>query len=86
VGANDRAAKSVASPTAYHASMAERTLRRQTSKVGARCGNTARRDLCGGGALTRVSTAILHEEGGEETDYAENKKPFPSRRTKTEAE
>jgi hypothetical protein len=33
--------------------------RRQTLEVGARCGNTARPDLCGGHAVTRVPTAIL---------------------------
>ncbi len=42
--------------------MAKRTLRRQTPKVGARCGNTARRDLCGGRVVTRVPTAIGSRE------------------------
>jgi len=41
--------------------VAKRTLRRQTPKVGARCGNTARRDLCGGRAVTRVPTAICRK-------------------------
>jgi hypothetical protein len=42
--------------------VAKRTLRRQTPKVGARCGNTARRDLCGGRVVTRVPTAIGSRE------------------------
>jgi hypothetical protein len=33
VGADDRAAKSMASPTTYHPSLAQHTLRRQTPKV-----------------------------------------------------
>ena len=36
-------------------------FRRQTPEVGARCGNSARRDLCGGHTVMRVSTAILQE-------------------------
>ena len=58
VATNDRAAKSVASEATNHTSLAKQTLRRQTLKVGARCGNTARRDLCGGRVVTRVPTAI----------------------------
>ncbi len=58
VEADDRAAKSMASQTAHHASLAQPALRRQTPEVGARCGNTARRVLCGGRAVTRVPTAI----------------------------
>ena len=37
--------------------LAQRALRRQTLKVGARCGNSARRDLCGGLGVTCVPTA-----------------------------
>ena len=58
VAADDRAADRWLPETAYHASVAERTLRRQTPKVGAGCGNTARPDLCGGRAVMRVPTAI----------------------------
>ena len=38
-------------------SLANRALRRQALKVRARCGNSARRDLCGGRGETRVPTA-----------------------------
>jgi hypothetical protein len=38
--------------------MAQRSLRRQTPEVGARCVNHARRDLCGGCAAMRIPTAI----------------------------
>ena len=58
VAANDSSAKSVATQTPDHTPMARPTLRRQTPEVGARCGNTARRDLCGGHAVTCVPTAI----------------------------
>lgn len=39
------------------ASISERALLRQTLKVGARCGNAARRDLCGGPPERAVPTA-----------------------------
>ena len=42
----------------YPSSLAERTLRRQIPKVGARCVNHARRDLCGGHPAMDVPTAI----------------------------
>ena len=45
-------------PRPYPSSLAERTLRRQTPKVGARCVNHARRDLCGGRSAMGVPTAI----------------------------
>src|SRR5580698_5912073 len=60
VAADDRAAKSMATQAAHHASVAWPALRRQTPEVGARCGKSARRDLCGRRVVTRVSTAILH--------------------------
>ena len=58
LAANDRAAKSMASQAAHHTPMAWQTLRRQTPKVGARCGDAASRDLCGGRVVTHVPTAI----------------------------
>src|SRR6266436_2586942 len=42
----------------YPSSLAERTLRRQIPKVGARCVNHARRDLCGGCSAMGIPTAI----------------------------
>ena len=36
------------------------TLRRQIPKVGARCVNHARRDLCGGCSAMSIPTAIAH--------------------------
>ena len=48
----------VPASTAYPSSLAKRSLRRQTPKVGARCVNHARRDLCGGCAAMRIPTAI----------------------------
>ena len=39
------------------------TLRRQTPKVGARCVNHARRDLCGGLPVMEVPTAIAWGKG-----------------------
>src|SRR4051812_4880374 len=65
---NDRAAKSMASKTANHTSLAKQTLRRQTPEVGAVCGNTARTDLCGGRVVTCVPTAIGSRGGGERTE------------------
>ena len=40
-----------------HASLSKRALLRQTPEVGARCGNSARRDLCGGPLERAVPTA-----------------------------
>src|ERR1700686_717497 len=48
----------VLTSTPYPSSLAERTLRRQIPKVGARCVNHARRDLCGGHPAMDVPTAI----------------------------
>ena len=48
----------MASEAAGNPSLASRTVCRQIPKVGARCGNSARRDLCGGYAATRIPTAI----------------------------
>ena len=62
MGAYDRAGELVASHTAYHPSLARQALCRQTPNVGARCGNTARWDLCGGHMVTCVPTAILDRE------------------------
>jgi len=42
----------------YPSSLAERTLRRQIPKVGARCVKHARRDLCGGCSAMGIPTAI----------------------------
>jgi hypothetical protein len=39
--------------------VAKRSVCRSSSTVGARCGNSARRDLRGGYAVTRIPTAIL---------------------------
>src|SRR5260370_28670953 len=44
--------------TAHPSSVAQRSFRRQTPEVGARCVNHARRDLCGGCAAMRIPTAI----------------------------
>ena len=44
--------------SAYPSPLAEGPLRRPTPKVGARCVNHARRDLCGGGAAMRIPTAM----------------------------
>ena len=43
----------------HPSSMARCSLRRQLPKVGARCVNYARRDLCGGRSAMGVSTAIV---------------------------
>jgi hypothetical protein len=43
---------------ARSSSVARRPLCRYSPKVGARCVNRARRDLCGGYGATRISTAI----------------------------
>src|SRR5260370_30145362 len=48
----------VPASTPYPSSLAKHSLRRQTPKVGARCVNHARRDLCGGCAAMRIPTAI----------------------------
>ena len=64
--------------------MAKRTLRRQTPKVGARCGNTARRDLCGGRVVTRVPTAIGRgeDDGGHGVNASALRAQGPDARIK----
>src|SRR5260370_38480223 len=49
--------------TAHPSSVAQRSFRRQTPEVGARCVNHARRDLCGGCAAMRIPTAISQNQG-----------------------
>src|ERR1700678_846002 len=49
--------------TTHPSSVAQRSFRRQTPEVGARCVNHARRDLCGGCAAMRIPTAIDAPEG-----------------------
>ena len=58
LAADDRAARSLAPQTPHHPFLAQSTLRRPPPEVGARCGNAARRDLCGGCVPTRIPTAI----------------------------
>ena len=48
MGANRSTCRGVLTSSPYPSSLAERTLRRQIPKVGVRCVNHARRDLCGG--------------------------------------
>src|SRR5260221_12119438 len=60
----------------YPSSLAERTLCRQIPKVGARCVNHARRDLCGGCSAMGIPTAIgvpriiQRKENASEFDYS----------------
>ena len=49
MAANEGNRQSLPVVSAHPASVAGTTVSRQSSKVGARCGSTARRDLCGGG-------------------------------------
>ena len=49
-------------PARDPSSLAARPLCRQTPKVGARCANRARRDLCGGRPVTGVPTAIRNSK------------------------
>src|SRR6202022_1958273 len=57
VGADEEARKRLAAQTACPTSLAKRTLRRQTPKVGAVCPNRARTVLCGGRSAMSVPTA-----------------------------
>src|SRR5271165_2806057 len=58
--AEDREARCRMAPqTQNPSSLAARTLRRQTPKVGAVCGKAACTDLCGGTGVTRFPTAIM---------------------------
>ena len=52
--------------TDHPSSLAERSLRRHTPKVGAVCGKAARTVLCGGRAMKRTSLPLLcvNGEGG----------------------
>jgi hypothetical protein len=66
----------------YPSSLAERSLRRQIPKVGARCVNHARRDLCGGGVRRtahphrdRPAAAFLRSPGS--WDGVKSKTPKP---------
>jgi RNA-directed DNA polymerase len=58
VGADHEACRRLAPKAANPASLAARSLRRQTPKVGAVCGNPARTVLCGGRSEMSVPTAI----------------------------
>src|SRR6202790_314044 len=62
--AEDREARCRMAPqTQNSSSLATRTLRRQTPKVGAVCGKPACTDLCGGTGVTRCPTAITTLQG-----------------------
>ncbi len=58
LGADAVDRRPMAAAPAHPPSLAERPLRRQTSKVGAGCLSRARPVLCGGRAVMRVPTAI----------------------------
>jgi hypothetical protein len=58
MGTDSSTCKGVLASTPNPSSLAERTLRRQIPKVGARCVNHARRDLCGGCSAMSIPTAI----------------------------
>ena len=53
-----QAGRALATQTPDIPPLARSALSRQTPKVGAVCGNSARMVLCGGRAVMRVSTAI----------------------------
>ena len=57
MAANEGNRQSLPVVSAHPASVAGTTVSRQSSKVGARCGSTARRDLCGGRPAMAVPTA-----------------------------
>src|SRR6266700_5555856 len=57
MGADEEARKRLAAQTACPTSLAKRTLRRHTPKVGAVCPNRARTVLCGGRSVMGVPTA-----------------------------
>ena len=59
MGADHQARGRLAPQTAYPPSLAQRSLRRQTPKVGAVCLNRARTVLCGGRSAMSVPTAII---------------------------
>jgi hypothetical protein len=58
MGTDSSTCSGVLTSTPYPSSLAERTLRRQIPKVGARCVKYARRDLCGGCSVMGTPTAI----------------------------
>jgi hypothetical protein len=58
VGRNGQAGRALAATAADIPPMASRTLPRQTPKVGAVCGNSARTVLCGARPVMGVPTAI----------------------------
>src|SRR5947209_13728689 len=58
VGSDDTAGERLASETDHPPSLAERSLRRHTPKVGAVCGKAARTVLCGGRAMKRASLPL----------------------------
>ena len=58
MGADKEDRGRVPSKSTNYSSLAKPALRRQTSKVGAVCGNSARTDLCGGRSVMGVPTAI----------------------------
>src|SRR5271166_708611 len=58
LGRHRQACRTLPAEAQDHPRLAVATLPRQTPKVGAVCGNSARTDLCGGRAVMRVPTAI----------------------------
>jgi RNA-directed DNA polymerase len=61
VATDDGAPRSLAAQPSHHASLAQPTLCRQIPEAGARCGKSARRDLCRGCLVTCIPTATGHE-------------------------
>jgi hypothetical protein len=59
LGADQAVGRRLAPATTNPSFVAREALRRSTPKVGAICPNCARMDLCGGGEVTRVPTAIV---------------------------
>ena len=57
MAANEGNRQSLPAVSAHPASVARTTVSRQSPEVGARCGSTARRDLCGGRPAMAVPTA-----------------------------
>ena len=57
IAANEGNRQSLPPVSAHPASVAGTTVSRQSSEAGARCGSTARRDLCGGRLAMAVPTA-----------------------------
>src|SRR5580704_15955188 len=61
VGPDQQARGPVVAKATHSSPLAQPVLRRQTSKVGAGCGNAARPVLCGGCSVTGIPTAIARE-------------------------